>query len=391
MTQCVNAYMNLSVHPNGIVKPCCMSRKNFITDNKNQTLESAKIMEFWQGRDRQNFIQRLEQGELVSECSSCWIEEKAGKQSKRLRDNQRWGLDNFNSQSQPTVLDISMDNLCNLRCRICGPENSSQWVAEESKRLGDKMPKMFKVSSQWHELIDFSDSIQHIDFSGGEPFYIDGHWQLLKELVSKGRSRDISLHYNTNGTIFPTEHVDLLNQFKSVDIQISTDGIERKFEYMRHPAVWAEHINNIEQFKNQPWRLGVCFSLSVFNINDVFETYEFYKSLGLSFYLNIVHGQHSVQIIPRDLRNQLVRKIEACHSKQDQKDWEEQRSVIIGYLNSPFDLSWKWQSFWLSTYQRDQLRQQDYTEVFPDMWKMVEPWLASTRIRVYNINNVQVE
>jgi len=391
MTRCVNAYMNLSVHPNGIVKPCCMSRKIFITDNKSQTLETAKISEFWSSKDRQHFIQRLDQGESVSECSSCWNEEKAGKQSKRIRDNERWGIDNFSPNSLPVVLDVSMDNLCNLRCRICGPENSSQWAAEEAKRLGDKMPKLFKVSSQWQELYEFSDSIQHIDFSGGEPFYIDSHWLLLEQLVSQGRSQDISLHYNTNGTIFPSQYIDLLNKFKSVDIQVSTDGLEQKFEYLRHPADWNEHISNLDLFKQQSWKLGVCFSLSVFNINDVFETYEFYKSKNISFYLNIVHGDHSVQIIPRDIRNQLIRKLESQTSKTDQKDWEEQRSVIIGYLNSPYDLSWKWQTFWQATYLRDQIREQNYPEIFPDTWKMVEPWLASTRIRVYNINNVYVE
>jgi len=365
-----------------------MSRKIFVTDDKKQSLESAKIKDFWQSKDRQSFIQRLEQGEQLSECSSCWAEERAGKKSKRLRDNELWGENNFDASSQPVVLDISMDNLCNLRCRICGPENSSQWQAEESKRLGDKMPKMFKVKDQWQELIDFSKSVQHIDFSGGEPFYIDNHWKLLKHLVENGRSRSISLHYNTNGTIFPKENIELLNQFKSVDIQISTDGIDKKFEYLRHPAVWDEHVSNIEEFKKQNWKIGVCFSLSVFNVNDVFETYEFYRSKGLSFYLNIVHGDHSVQIMPRDLRNQIIRKLESCHSRVDQKDWDENKSVIVGYLNSPFDLSWKWQTFWQATYNRDQLRQQNYTEVFPETWKMVEPWLASTRIRVYNINNV---
>lgn len=388
MTKCVNAYMNLSVQSDGRIKPCCMSRKVFISDNKDQTVETTEIKNFWNSKDRQHFIKRLDEGERVSECFSCWVEEDSGKKSKRVRDNERWGIDNYNNLSQPAVLDISMDNLCNLKCRICGPQSSSQWVAEEAKRLGDKVPKYFKVANQWEELKQFVHTIQHIDVSGGEPFYIDSHWQFLQYLADNNLSSNISLHYNTNGTIFPTQHIDLLNKFKSVDIQISTDGIEKKFEYMRHPADWNEHVTNIELFKQQPWTLSMCFSLSVFNVNDVFETYEFYRSKGLNFYLNIVHGDHSVQIMPRSIRDQIVRKLESSTSRVDQRDWDEQKSMIINYLNSQFDLSWKWQSFWQSTYMRDQIRSQDYREVFPDTWKLVEPWLASTKIRVYNINNV---
>lgn len=380
--------MNLSVQSNGHIKPCCKSRKVFVSDRKDQTVETAEIKDFWNSKDRQSFIKRLDEGERVAECFSCWTEEDAGKRSKRVRDNEQWGLENYNNLSDPAVLDISMDNLCNLKCRICGPQQSSQWAAEEAKRLGDKLPKYFKVGNQWQELKNFVHTIKHIDVSGGEPFYIDSHWQLLQYLVDNNLSSDISLHYNTNGTIFPSQHVDLLNKFKSITVQISSDGIEKKFEYLRHPANWEEHVANLELFKQQPWTVGICFSLSIFNVNDVFETYEFYRSKGFSFYLNTVHGDHSIQIMPRDIRNQIARKTEISSSKVDQRDWDEQKSMIVNLLNSSFDLSWKWQSFWQSTHLRDQIRSQDYREVFPDTWRMVEPWLASTKIRVYNINNV---
>jgi MoaA/NifB/PqqE/SkfB family radical SAM enzyme len=121
---CVNAYMNLNVHPRGWVKPCCMSTKTFKTDAGSTTLDQQSIKDFWYSRDRQKFGRQLEKGRRLPECNFCWQEEAAGKESKRIRDNKLYQDRDLNFTSMPIVLDLSMGNLCNLKCRICSAQHT---------------------------------------------------------------------------------------------------------------------------------------------------------------------------------------------------------------------------------------------------------------------------
>ena len=45
--------------------------------------------------------------------------------------------------------------------------------------------------------------IKYFEFTGGEPFLITQHFDLLQRAVDSGYAKDIDIHYNTNGTQFP--------------------------------------------------------------------------------------------------------------------------------------------------------------------------------------------
>ena len=56
---CANPYVNLSVHPSGSVKTCCMSDLKLVTDDGHTSLNQASILDFWNSKKRQEMQQYI--------------------------------------------------------------------------------------------------------------------------------------------------------------------------------------------------------------------------------------------------------------------------------------------------------------------------------------------
>jgi organic radical activating enzyme len=77
----------------------------------------------------------------------------------------------------------------------------------------------------WTDLDQHLDNIRYIEFTGGEPFMIREHFQLLQKLVDTGRAAQVEIHYNTNGTQYPEEGEEIWKHFKNVEIALSIDDV----------------------------------------------------------------------------------------------------------------------------------------------------------------------
>lgn len=392
---CVNAYINLSVGPGGIVKPCCMSHHQYKTDSGAVTLNNDSILNFWNSKDRQKFIQQLDAGKKLKECHACWSEEDAGKDSKRIRDNKTFQSRELDNNMLPVVLDLQIGNLCNIKCRICGPVHSTPWVAEEKAlsknsliakfvhHVDDNAQKAGQDSFDhsntyfWDDIVKLLPNVEKYDFAGGEPFFIEKHWDIVKAAVDGGWSKNQHIHYNTNGTIYPSKYMHLLEEFDMVDIQISSDGVGEKFEYMRHPAKWDKVEENIDKFikaktnSKTNWMLGMCISISAFNVYDFFETFEHYADKGIGLYINIVHDRHGVRILPTALKEKIIEKLMACKSKHT-LIWEKERDVVCNHLLNTTPSSWDWKMFCSELKIRDEYRNQSFRDTFPEYAEIIK-------------------
>jgi len=397
-TFCVNPYLNLSVHPSGVVKACCMSDKSYTTDRGNKTLNTESILNFWNSKDRQRMIEDLNNGIKISECSACWKEEDSGKESKRIRDNKIYKNRELSYNMLPVVLDLSMGNLCNLKCRICSPVHSSPWMIEEAKIISPSNPKWFLEDKKWKSFKESFDinnefvwkdieqlllNAERLDFAGGEPFYIDKHWNIVKLCVDKHYSKNQLIHYNTNGTIFPEKYIHLLDQFKTVDIQISSDGIDKKFEYLRHPAEWSVSENIIDKFckirdnSNTEWLIGVCLSVSAFNVFDIFETYEHYAAKNnVRIYINMVHDHRGIRILPEKLKEIIVKKLILTESKYNPVQWSKEKTMICNLLKNSNYNEYDWKNFCNDIKIRDELRNESFEEVFPEYFSHLKNFIG---------------
>ena len=98
-----------------------------------------------------------------------------------------------------------------------------------------------EVSAVWTELDSIMENIDLMEFTGGEPMMIQEQFDLLKSAVKNGHSKNIKVHYNTNGTHYVQDAIDnIWPNFKTVELAFSIDDIGEKFEYQRYGANWNE-------------------------------------------------------------------------------------------------------------------------------------------------------
>jgi pyruvate-formate lyase-activating enzyme len=277
-------------------------------------------------------------GEQPKTCRRCWAEERSGRTSKRMHtldrlkhmiDDSEWTTD-----AKPLMfLDLKLGNICNLKCRICGSWSSSQFATEELQALSDPAEKrssfhytMLKDGAWprtselfWQELDTVISEVRYIEFTGGEPFMIKEHFDLLRKLVERGHSDQIEIHYNTNGTQYPEEAEAVWSHFKHVEIAFSIDDVGSRFEYQRTNAQWSEVCTNIERFKDLRSRhsnitLQVCCTVSVFNVMYLEHVAAWIAAQGFDYvYWNMLHDAYyfSIGTMPAIVKTRVTEHLSA--------------------------------------------------------------------------------
>jgi sulfatase maturation enzyme AslB (radical SAM superfamily) len=282
----------------------------------------------WESNNIKEFRNTLLSGGQPEGCNACWSEEASGKQSKRQRENSRWGT---NFTTVPRSLDLKLGNTCNLKCRICGPTSSSQWIKEHEAVSGGSLLKNLAISvrpsatqrmiMQWPEYNDrfWTDlelllpTVELFEIYGGEPFLSKRHYNLLRRSIELGYSGSQRVHYNSNGTIYPVDAVEQIwPNFKRVDIMLSIDGIGKQFEYQRHPAQWDQVEENLFKFKEALGSdLEICCTVSALNIFYLPEYIMYFEKLGVRVWVNNVYhpASFSINNLPDSAKQAVLTKL----------------------------------------------------------------------------------
>ena len=291
---CVLPWVSLEASPIGTVRPCCLADDELCNNDGNKfELGTANFVEIQNSNQMRDLRQQFLDGKKPQTCRKCWNEERSGRTSKRMHTlnrlkhmlpDQEWTAD-----AKPLMfLDLKLGNICNLKCRICGSWSSSQFATEE---LNDLHPDTDKKSTHayqmlragawprenqqfWQQIDTVLDQIHYIEFTGGEPFMIQEHFAMLQGIVDRGIAHQVEIHYNTNGTQYPEQAIEIWRHFKTVEIAFSIDDLGQRFEYQRSNAVWSEVENNIQRFCNlrsqhSNIQLQVCSTVNVFNVRYI--------------------------------------------------------------------------------------------------------------------------
>jgi organic radical activating enzyme len=293
---CVLPWISLEASPVGTVRPCCLADDELL-DNTGKKFElgTANFVEVQNSGQMRDLRQQFLDGKKPQTCRKCWNEERSGRTSKRMHtlnrlkhmlSDQKWTAD-----AKPLMfLDLKLGNICNLKCRICGSWSSSQFATEE---LNDLHPDTDKKSTHayqmlragawprenqqfWQQIDTVLAQIRYIEFTGGEPFMIQEHFAMLQGIVDRGIAHQVEVHYNTNGTQYPEQAIEIWKHFKTVEIAFSIDDLGKRFEYQRSNAVWDEVECNIQRFRelrNQcsNIQLQCCSTVNIFNVRYIDE------------------------------------------------------------------------------------------------------------------------
>jgi len=286
---CMLPWISIETSPIGTARPCCLAIDEITrADDSKYSLRENTLEEIYHSSYMQDLRKDFLAGNKPATCQRCWDEEAAGRTSKRINSRIRLkeyynSIDFQNTNpNQLWFIDLKLGNICNLKCRICGSWSSSKWAKEEIDYIPELVDRKTHLAYTylqdgawpreselfWDNLKTLLPNIKYFEFTGGEPFLIEQHFELLRYAVKHGYSKNIEIHYNTNGTVFP-EQAELWSNFKHVEIAFSIDNVGTQFEYERYGAEWdlvQENIAKFTEMRSNKISTQLCTTMNIQNV-----------------------------------------------------------------------------------------------------------------------------
>lgn len=378
---------SLATNASGVYRVCCNSTpgKNTINDEKGNPMKIFQHTpnDIWNSNTYKKIRQQMLAGERPEMCERCFKEEDSGIESARINWNNRWFDENreYNIEENPNIqyVDLRLGNLCNLKCRMCNPYSSSQWVdewnavvskaelvpkfpisLEESKRLSKlNWPENTKT---WDSIIQIADTIEEIYLTGGEPTLAIEQYKLFDILISKNLAKNIKLKYNTNLTNIPKKMLNYWKNFKKIQINASVDAYDNLNRYIRYPTSWTSVENNMNKFIDMP-NVDVQIHCTVqmyniLNLNTFFDWVLQHKKAKL--YLNILNHPRSmnIRVLPKQLKEIAEERLKPYLDLPKVKQ-------TIKYMNDQDDSKYL-EEFFEYTLTLDEMRKQNFYKLVPE-------------------------
>ena len=410
----MHPFTGLATREDGAICACCRSHPiGFIQD--------APLEYHWNSEVMQRIRRQVLTGERPAECEPCFSLEDQGVESLRQRHTAgkipeaRINLypnaltnmrHDFTMPFEIPTMELKLNNLCNLKCRMCHPMDSTSWndwseVKEFYKKEGNIMyaiveehgleskPHLDKFQDNpewWASLEKLLPHFRRVEFAGGEPLMDPQHYKILDMLAPYGHQ--IEIKYATNLTMLGKGNRTIWEywpKFKSVAVNVSIDGIGDSYEYIRGNASWAELVANIKQIQtvtNISRIVGAC-TVQVSNVLILDKIIEYFlDDLGIVFHTHRVEYPKvlSAQVLPAELRALAIQRLqEVSHRVKDFKLVKQHPQLLeytlgqiqdnINYLRR--DQSEKWQDCVEFNHRLDKTRQQSFTDVTPEFKQYV--------------------
>jgi sulfatase maturation enzyme AslB (radical SAM superfamily) len=406
-TFCMHPFTGLATREDGAVKICCRSLPiGFIQKNSLETIWNNDVM--------QEVRRQVLNDERPEVCKPCFELEDQGVESLRQRHingvipESRINLypDTVLQEIMPfefPTMEIKLNNLCNLKCRMCNPLDSTSWqdwdvikpfYIKENNYLVPTVDSLVKKPGQYIGPFDDSDNwwndfekllphFRRVEFAGGEPLMDPQHYKILDMLKPYGKN--IELKYATNGTTLGitkgrTIH-DYWPHFRSIAVNVSLDGIHDVYNYVRTNSDFNEVERNIQEIKKiaNVSRVVGAFTAQACNILQTAECVDYFiNKMGIIFYSHRVSYPNllSAQVLPEPLKELAISRLEEVKLRVDSWDMVKNNQLIgkithqqiqdnINYLRAK-DQNKLWQDFLSFNYALDSGRDQSLLTVIPE-------------------------
>jgi hypothetical protein len=410
-TFCMHPFTGLATREDGAIKACCRSHPvGFIQNN---TLE-----EIWNNDTMKRIRKQVLNNERPPECEPCFSLEDQGVESLRQRHTRgfipeaRVNLypnaldslqDDFSMPFEIPTMELKLNNLCNLKCRMCHPGDSTSWndwdqvesfykkdnniiaklVDDHNLKTKPFLDKFQDNPEWWASLEKLLPYFRRVEFAGGEPLMDPQHYKILDMLAPYGDN--IEIKYATNLSTLGikggrTVH-DYWPKFKSIAVNVSIDGIGNSYEYVRGNASWDElvaNIKEIQKFDNISRIVGAC-TVQVSNIMELDKVAEtFLDELGIVFHTHRVSypKQLCIQVLPKSLKEVAIKRMTAVKDRISDfalvKKHPQLLQYTLGQLDDNInfiqakDQSWLWEECIEFNSRLDTTRKQSFTEATPE-------------------------
>ena len=284
-TYCPMPFVTLAVNPNNWLSRCMMSNHNMgpieydsWSNDKFKTLRTNQLNGIWD-----------EDG-----CKSCWYKETHGQKSRRNRwvesELKYMGAENVYAQNlsvrRNTIkhLYMNFNNICNFKCRMCGPHYSNAWVSDWRKLEMDhsdhiQAKQQIDVDKFLHEFGPELDQLHGIWITGGEPFMDDSVFDFFDKLKQYCDPAQLKVLITTNASKLDVPRLAELNGFKKLQLHVSIDATGDLYKYMRgYNYTWEQIDSKIKLLHQQQKIYNYKLSLNgTYQLHNMLNLEEFYN------------------------------------------------------------------------------------------------------------------
>lgn len=438
-TFCILPWIHFATRPNGDMRLCCSANASGAGENhtvglvKNESGTPANFgretpMSAWNNEYMRSVRTTMLSGEIPASCTKCFDEESKGVASKRVWETGSWMVEGVDlaelveqTAEDGTVperlmyLDLRLGHTCNLKCVMCSPHDSSQWIPDHKKLYPIFQARELKeqmawdagsFNNKWHENPEFwkemyaqIPNLKQVYFAGGEPLVIKEHKMFLEEIIRQGYADKILIRYNTNGLLITDDIIDLWKQFKKVKVGVSIDGFGEKNRYIRYDSDWNTIVNNLQKLDNTPdnIQVSIATAIQILNIKHLpdfakWKVEQNFRKINLQ---NIVDGTEaggglfnmhllyiptflSIKLLPEQDKLEVREKFKELETwlyanyRQDQDYWEKNPygwkrwQAVLDFMDSE-DHSDQLPAFKEYIEKLDGLRNTNFGETFPEL------------------------
>jgi MoaA/NifB/PqqE/SkfB family radical SAM enzyme len=411
----MHPFTGLATREDGAICACCRSHPVGFIDKE-------KLEDIWNNDTMKRIRKQVLNNERPSECEPCFSLEDQGVESLRQRHIKGFipearinlypnALDKLNDDySMPfeiPTMELKLNNLCNLKCRMCHPMDSTSWndwgeikdfykkennimfqIVEEHNLERKPFLDKFQDSPEWwNSLEKLLPHFCRVEFAGGEPLMDPQHYRILEMLKPYGNQ--IEIKYATNLSMLGKGDRNIYEywpHFKSIAVNVSIDGIGNSYEYVRGNADWTTLINNIREIQKIPniSRIVGAVTVQVSNILVLDKIIEYFlNDLEIIFHTHRVEYPNvlSAQVLPEPLKQLAIQRLEDIKGKVHtfkyvQKEPKllqytlEQIQHNINYLQAR-DQNHLWEDCVEFNRRLDNTRKQSFLDVTPEFKKYV--------------------
>jgi len=408
---CPNFFNHVMNDSYGVYKACCLHVPEFVNGKHTGVTVDKPLEEFW--NSDKLVQQRLKsiKGEPINGCQGCYNAEKEGGASLRTDLLRTYSKDkkfiqrvnkakenNGVLEEFPISVEYRVGNLCNLKCRMCNPQDSdliNNEYKEVKSSLDDTVsnylfptldtPINIDTEGYYESIKKNVEDIEIIRFSGGEPLINKSFHDLISFFIDSGNSKNLDLRINTNLTKLTEDLLFKFKEFKNVNIDFSIDGVGDMYEYIRYPMPWrviSKKIDLLSEFSREESNINVYanYTVQTYNLLHMLDAIDFFVSKGFIPLLHpVTYPMHlNIKNIPQELKKNVTSKINDKISKVDtlypsldevRKKWIKNKLKSLVTLTNLDTDSKSVDDFISFTETLDNKRKQNFAEIEPTIFE----------------------